>query len=251
MSNNSRETVFERHYEKLGQQISEYARTESIDSDNFFAKLKALKGQQAKIAEIFEKQKQEEEKFSEERRHELFGNDLVYQKAKELGNNQLLEKFHTRSLTEDEYQEAAEQFGVDLGIDYYYGLESRYDYVSAFSEGFARVTKDGKWFVINEKGQKCFGPYDYIDAFSEGFASVKKDGKYFFINTKGEICFGPYDEVYTFSEGFAKVKKNEEWFFINTKGEECFKGYDYVSDFSEGFAKVKKDGKWFFINTKG
>ena len=95
--------------------------------------------------------------------------------------------------------------------------------------------------------------YDATDNFSEGLARVKKEGKCSFIDTTGkEVIPFIYDEVYAFSEGLARVRKNDKYGFINTKGEEivpCI--YDWVYNFKGGFAEVKRDWKFLQIDTTG
>lgn len=83
MNDNSRETVFERTYKQLDQQILEHAKTEIFSILDFIAKLEHLSLKQEKIAKILKKQEQEEANFAEEKRQAIFGDDPVYQKAKE------------------------------------------------------------------------------------------------------------------------------------------------------------------------
>ena len=114
--------------------------------------------------------------------------------------------------------------------------KAKYDEVGSFSEGLARVEKDGKDGFINKKGEEVVkvGKYDKVEYFNEGMACVEKDGKWGFINKKGEEIakVGKYDDVSDFSKGMARVEKGGKWGFINKKGEEVVKPeYDGVGDF--------------------
>lgn len=188
MNNNSRETVFERAYGERDQKILNHVKNDVSNQHLFFTKLNLLKLQQNKIAEILEKQKQEEVKFTEEKRQANFGDDPVYQKAKASWDEELLQKFHARSLTRYEYVEAAKKFGIDLWIDYYYQSLERFDQVSDFKDGFAPVKKGKKRGFINEQWEEiCEAMYDFVSYFENGFASVKIGKKRGFINTKWEF----------------------------------------------------------------
>jgi len=69
-------------------------------------------------------------------------------------------------------------------------LVQKYDDVSSFSEGLARVVKDGKEFHIRPDGQPAYQEkYDYVSDFSEGLARVVKDGKYFHIRPDGQPAY--------------------------------------------------------------
>ena len=84
-----------------------------------------------------------------------------------------------------------------------------YDDAVFFSEGLARVEKNGKWWFIDKDG-KIVIPigYYYAWSFSEGLAEVRKDGKYGFIDKRGKVVVPiDYDLVMSFNEGLAMVKR--------------------------------------------
>ena len=57
-------------------------------------------------------------------------------------------------------------------------IEPQFDDAGGFSEGLARVEKDGKWGFIDKSGKVVIEPqFDEVGDFSEGFGKVKKDGK--------------------------------------------------------------------------
>ena len=147
-----------------------------------------------------------------------------------------------------------------------------------FSEGLASIRRDdenGDWEYgfINKKGDWKIEPeYSYAGDFSDGWARVKKDGKYGFINQENEWVIEPqYYWVSDFSEGLARFKKYryDDTGFINKQNEVVIEAkFDGdVDNFSGGLAgaeKLKytkmlsglfgrkvKSRKWGFINTRG
>ena len=66
-----------------------------------------------------------------------------------------------------------------------------------------------KYGFIDKSGKVVIEPqFDWVGAFSEGLARVKKDGKYGFIDKSGKVVIEPqFDEVRAFSEGLAKVRR--------------------------------------------
>jgi hypothetical protein len=80
---------------------------------------------------------------------------------------------------------------------------------------------NGKYGFKHKKTGKVVIPIEYDDAesFSEGLARVKKNGKWGFIDKTGKVVIPfEYDWVYSFSEGLAEVEKNGEYFGINKQG---------------------------------
>jgi tetratricopeptide (TPR) repeat protein len=126
----------------------------------------------------------------------------------------------------------------------------KYDYVSSFDYGRARVKKDGKWGIVDKKGNEVVEPkYDYVGIFQKnGRARVKKGDKYFFINKNGEVVSKKYDYIGRYYEGLARVRKGDKYFFINKNEEVVSKKYDYIGLYIEGLARVRKGDKYFFIN---
>lgn len=123
MNNNSRETVFERTYKQLDQQILEHAKKDVDDQEQFFAKLDSLKLQQKEIVEALLRQTQDEKHLFEEMKKtkEAFcATDELYQKAKEAWDEELLQKFHNRSLTREENIEMHKKYWIISPFDLIY-----------------------------------------------------------------------------------------------------------------------------------
>jgi len=122
-------------------------------------------------------------------------------------------------------------------------VKANYDYASEFSEGLARVGKNGKYGFVNENG-KVVVPIQYVAAsnFNYGLAVVKTaDNKAFFIDKTGKPSNeSAYLDAKSFSEGLAAVQ--DQYFkygFVDTHGEVVIPyEYSVVSWFKEGIAAV-------------
>ncbi len=121
-----------------------------------------------------------------------------------------------------------------------------------FKDGKILVRKDGSEFFIDKTGK---GKYDYVSNFEEGLARVKLNEKWGVIDkTHKEVVPPRYDYISTFffNEGLASVQLNKKWGFIDKTGKEVIPLiYDYADDFKDGKAIVEKDGKEFFIDKTG
>ncbi len=141
-----------------------------------------------------------------------------------------------------------------------------FDDIDSFSEGLARVIKDGDGYGYVNKKMEFVIPMRYEDAedFRDGKAKVKYDGKWMFIDKTGnelEVGTGRYQEVGDFSEGMCKVSTLKLrmldfayhldwdqiagcWGFVNEAGEEVIPPqYIGAEDFENGIAIVCK-GEW-------
>ena len=124
-------------------------------------------------------------------------------------------------------------------------IKADYEFASEFSEGLARVGKNGKYGFINEKG-KVVVPIQYVAAsnFNYGLAVVKTaDNKSFFIDKMGKpFSENIYQDAKSFSEGLAAVQDQYyKYGFINSQGEVVIPNeYSAVSWFKEGIAAVGK-----------
>ena len=99
--------------------------------------------------------------------------------------------------------------------------------------------------------------YGSAASFSEGYAAVSKDEKFFFIDKNGKQAFPTsYDcWIGSFHDGIASVNKLEEGNimvgYIDAKGNEIAPCIYSGNDFSEGLAVVQKDGIFGFVDKKG
>ncbi len=133
---------------------------------------------------------------------------------------------------------------------------SKYDQISEFHEGLARVKLNGKDGYINKEGKEVIKPiYDFAVNFHKGLARVKLNGKWGYINKDGKIAIKLiYDDVFEFSEDLAAVCSNGKWSYINKDGKEVIKlnkKYERAHEFHNGLAAVCLKGKWGYINKEG
>ncbi len=172
---------------------------------------------------------------------------------------------------EGDYHEISTEFGpysfknnfclTDLGYLNENGKITIYcEGLGDFSDGLARVKKNGKYGYIDTEGNIAI-ECEYEDAcdFSEGLACVKKDGRYGYIDTNGNTIidfkyYDPYDghprqpEVGKFVDGVASVN-NGNYGYVDTKG-------NVVIDFKLPMARAFHDGRAFvngayFIDKSG
>lgn len=138
-----------------------------------------------------------------------------------------------------------------------------------FSEGVAKVKRNGLWGCINKVGIEVVEckyldknlsfkvvipcEYDVIRGFTNGLAMVKKNSLWGYIDEHGdEVVPSIYSMIGKFNEGLASAQKNGKWGYVNNQGEEvipCI--YDTAEDFNNGVAKVSFNQKYGFINSKG
>lgn len=100
-------------------------------------------------------------------------------------------------------------------------------YIGSFSEGLARVKKDGKWGYVDKKGVLVIPTkYDYVSDFNEGMAQV----------SKMDDVERYYDSGYIDATGVLVIPMQYDW---------------NPNDFHEGLAAVQKGDKWGFVDKHG
>ena len=142
-----------------------------------------------------------------------------------------------------------------------------FDYISDFSEGYARVVKKGYGYGFIDANMNFKIPmqYEYAEDFVNGYAKIKQNDNWYLIDSdnkkiefKSKIDNKKYQEIAEYYEGMCRVSTLKPnlayhsdydeiagiWGFINEKGEEVIAPqYIYAYDFKEGIAIVCK-GKW-------
>lgn len=90
------------------------------------------------------------------------------------------------------------------GFSIVFHLITEYEYED---DGYTYKEEEGKYGLIDKSGLlKLDTIYDYIDKFENGFAKIELERKEGFINSKGEIAIPiQFDKVEKFSEGLAVV----------------------------------------------
>ena len=134
--------------------------------------------------------------------------------------------------------------------------EARYPY----SDGYARVKKNGAYTFINVEGQPF--PRTFLEArnFSEGHAAVRDQrGWQFITGPEAEDPNTPpflFREAYSFRDGLARVRLDPGYTYITKgnlagQGPSVFQLYDTATDFENGRAQVTLQGRSFAIDTNG
>ncbi len=124
------------------------------------------------------------------------------------------------------------------------------------TSGFASVSKDGKWGIVDSYG-KLIVPceYDPIDAFtSNGLIRVSKDWKYGFVDQTGKLVIDcQYENAKPYKNSLAAVRKDGKWGFIDKKGELVinYQFNDTNGFTANGLACVSMGKKWGVINRQG
>ena len=128
-----------------------------------------------------------------------------------------------------------------------------------FSEGLARVAKNGKLGYINEKGNVVIDfTYDDSGHFSEGFAYYMNAAeKYGYINKKGDIVINAnWDYAEDFNQHKQAIVANVDIEFdytyalIDDEGEQILGGLDDIENHEDLYIIIK-DNICSIINTKG
>ena len=134
--------------------------------------------------------------------------------------------------------------------------EARYPY----SDGYARVKKNGAYTFIDAEGQPF--PRTFLEArdFSEGHAAVRDQrGWQYITGPEPEDPNTPpflFREAYSFRSGLARVRLDPGYTYITKRnlagqGPSVFQLYDTAADFENGRAQVTLQGRRFTIDTNG
>ena len=145
----------------------------------------------------------------------------------------------------------------------------------SFINGSTAVMEpEGGFGIIDKRGKFIVEPiYRAISYFKEGFARAEdmETGECWLLNEEGEKVFGPYKDACLFHNGKALVtetEKNRDWFYIDKKGkkypfneevqivmvkrygEDDFWTENAYVDFSEGYPELINDN-YVAVNEKG
>ena len=122
-----------------------------------------------------------------------------------------------------------------------------------FKEGFANVSKNGKYGYIDTSGKSIvYFIYDFATPFEGDYAWVRKSGKYGLINKQGRVVIPIiYDGVkvdHVNKQFF--MKKGDKMGIVNNNGKVLIPfDYDEIRSFRSGKAIVVKNNKLGVIDT--
>ena len=136
-----------------------------------------------------------------------------------------------------------------------------YDWASDFKGGYAVVSQDNKYGIINRDGEFTV-PLEYAQIrfrySNENLFSVgTHEGSIGMIDAHNNIIvpFGVYDVIHDFFGGLAGVKSGNKWGYINIRGEilipVIYDDFSYRSFENSDFTFVQQGGKWAVINKSG
>ena len=139
-----------------------------------------------------------------------------------------------------------------------------YTYAGDFSYiGYACVSKDNEYYLINKSGQKKFADVlrreiNACGLLSNDIMPVKFGDKYSFTDKDFNILFGEYEYAGSFNNGVAPVKTGGYWHIINEKGkyvsDQTYTNI-FIDDKGIGFRNqrgyAKNENGYFLINTQG
>lgn len=132
----------------------------------------------------------------------------------------------------------------------------KYQAVSPFSNGLAKVLIDGKYHFINDKGEDAFFT-TFIDAtdFNCNHAFVAgANKKWAIINKNGkQITPFIFHSPKPFTHNLAVVSTGKkEFYYVDTLGNNVFKTtFDLAYPFQNNVARVCKNKKWGLVSNQG
>ncbi|TGM90127.1 WG repeat-containing protein [Leptospira licerasiae] len=95
--------------------------------------------------------------------------------------------------------------------------------------------------------------FTYADSFSDGLAKVFREGNWEYIDTTGKTVFkGAYKNSGNFFQGLVWFEQNGKFGYLDRNGQiQIPTEFDTAGNFSDSFAIAKKDGRFGLIDTKG
>lgn len=149
--------------------------------------------------------------------------------------------------------EAVDELLTKVNCSFHKGYKKFSD-AKPFYSGYCAVSDGNCWGLADEDGDWVILPeYDDMGAFSttEEIVPVSRDGRWFFVNEEEQVKYAP-SEKYTWlgamESGLAPFCCEGKYGYTDTEYSEKTEKYDYAGSFSEGVAAVEKDGKWALIN---
>ncbi|MEN7547076.1 WG repeat-containing protein [Rapidithrix thailandica] len=130
----------------------------------------------------------------------------------------------------------------------------RYKAASDFKGGYAAVTMDSLYGVINKKGEWVIRPVvDSIQVINERLFLVEDNGYWATVNPEGVELYLGYDDYQVREDGLIETRRNTSWGFryglINDKGYRTLPNeFDSVSAFQDSVVYMYKKEQWWFMD---
>lgn len=128
----------------------------------------------------------------------------------------------------------------------------KYDYISKFENGVAKISLRDKWGIVNNDGKIQGGiEYDSIGEIHEGLVPVLKGSKWGYIDLTGtQVIPFNYSMAYAFNNGKAVVKQKGKQGVINNLGQKIIScRYDYIISINDEIACVVINQKFGYVDT--
>lgn len=133
-------------------------------------------------------------------------------------------------------------------------IKPQYQKANSFTtDGYASIMKNDKWGVINKSGEIIIScKYDDIGSIKYGAIVASQNGKWFIINLKGEQISKEYDEKFSISDdGFSSVKTNGQSGVIDKNGKVVIPCKYTNCYLTEGLVMVQENEKWGYLDFDG
>ena len=131
-----------------------------------------------------------------------------------------------------------------------YELSGDYDSCGNFYNGYANVSKDGKYGKINKNLELVIPlEYDSLSDISHDYIIATKDNKYGYINIKNDVIIPfEYDKAYSGENGFFTVGLNDKYGIIDKNNKVVVPlEYDDISEINNGTVYAVKNQKVYLI----
>ena len=129
------------------------------------------------------------------------------------------------------------------------------DRADAFHDGLLRFKDGFYWGFKNAAGNWAIpAKYDQVSDFQDGLARVELEGKWQWIDTSGKQVEAPkLERVGKTSEGLTLYRDNDRLGYLKADGAPAFpfRRYEEAKDFTCGLARIKVDGRYGFLDTSG
>ncbi len=222
----------------------DYLKKSCFAKEELIHKLQKKVSTRERLACMLQKRKSEQCNFSREKDIHLFS-DPLYRQAVEIGDQWLLEKFHTRTLGREEYFNASKLLRLSSSDDFC-------DF-SPLYNGLSKVKIWDKRGLVDKKDQLISDiKYDNISILNN-LSSENFSKNVWFINKEGQVIWDMRCGIVSPSN-FAciKVKIWDKRGLIDKEGREiCEIKYDDIMHFRNGFARVRIWNKQWYLDQEG
>ncbi len=125
--------------------------------------------------------------------------------------------------------------------------QAQYDSKEEFIRGYAVVSKDGKYGIINQAGEEVVPiQFEKVSNFIGDYARVQIDNKFGFVDKSGKVVVAPkYDKIYGYNGEYAKIELNGKVGLIDKQAKEIVAPiYDAVNyNIIGGYFEVAQNGE--------